>query len=256
MPSAKTDDPGLPRYHQLSNLLQQRIEDGTYPVGGLLPTESELCAEFEVSRYTVREALRRLTDSGLLQRRQGSGSQVIAREPQAAYVQSMRSISGLFQFATDTKFDIRSVEQVRDDDELIGFLGGRPRRKWLKVEALRSGPDGSPAISFTRVFINGEFADLAPRLSTVQGPFYSLIESEYGETVTTVWQDITAEPMTKPVADILGCAPDLWAVRVVRRYIGQNDKQLQISINYHPADRFTYSMQLKREEMKAESGSA
>ncbi|MEM7444522.1 MAG: GntR family transcriptional regulator, partial [Pseudomonadota bacterium] len=126
MTSVITDDATLPRYHRLGNVLQQRIEDGTYAVGSFLPTESELCTEFNVSRYTVREALRRLTDAGLLERRQGSGSQVIARETSTAFVQSMRSISGLFQYATDTQFDVRSVEKVRDDDELIGFLGGVP----------------------------------------------------------------------------------------------------------------------------------
>ncbi|MEM7240233.1 MAG: UTRA domain-containing protein, partial [Pseudomonadota bacterium] len=103
------------------------------------------------------------------------------------------------------------------------------------------------------VFINGEFAELAPKLPDQQGPFYDLIESEYGETVTIVWQDITSEPMAASVAAALGCGPKLWSVRVVRRYIGENDKQLQISINYHPADRFSYSMQLKREEMKRDS---
>lgn len=244
--NAATDETVLPRYHRLSNELQRRIGDGTYAVGALLPTESELCSEFGVSRYTVREALRRLTDNGLLQRRQGSGSQVIAREPQAAFVQSMRSISGLFQFATDTRFDVRSIERVRGDGELIDFLGGEPRQPWLRVEALRSAPGDNTPICFTRVFINGEFADLAPKLPGLDGPFYSLIETEYGETVTSVWQDITAEPMAPAVAKALGCPPDLWAVRVVRRYLGENDKQLQISINYHPADRFSYSMQLKR----------
>ena len=246
MLNVTTDNDALPRYHRLSNVLRQRIEAGVYEVGALLPTESELCGEFNVSRYTVREALRRLTDSGLLQRRQGSGSQVIAREPQAAFVQSMRSLSGLFQYATDTRFDIRSIEKVKNDSDLIGFLGGQPRRRWLRVEAVRNEPDGSAPISFTRVFINGQFAGLAPKLAEQDGPFYSLIESEYGEVVTTVWQDITAEPMPSAIGEILGCEPDIWAVRVVRRYIGENDKQLQISINYHPADRFSYSMQLRR----------
>lgn len=253
MQNARTEDDTLPRYHRVGNELQRRIEDGTYPVGASLPTESELCAEFNVSRYTVREALRRLTDNGLLQRRQGSGSQVIARETQTAFVQSMRSISGLFQFAKDTRFDVMSVESIRNNDELVGFLGGEPRRPWLKVDAVRREPDGGASICFTRVFINGEFADLAPKLPDQDGPFYSLIESEYGETVTIVWQDITAEPMAPDVARVLDCAPDIWAVRVVRRYIGEHDKQLQISINYHPADRFTYSMQMRREELRGES---
>ena len=37
------------------------------------PTESELCDEFNASRFTVREALRRLVEQGMVQRRQGAG---------------------------------------------------------------------------------------------------------------------------------------------------------------------------------------
>ena len=61
----------LPRYHQISNILTERIELGRYAIGDLLPTEQDLCAEFDVSRYTIREALRRLTEAGLVRRRQG-----------------------------------------------------------------------------------------------------------------------------------------------------------------------------------------
>lgn len=48
------------RYLQVARTLRKEIVDGVYPVGSQLPTEHELCQRFSVSRYTVREALRRL----------------------------------------------------------------------------------------------------------------------------------------------------------------------------------------------------
>jgi DNA-binding GntR family transcriptional regulator len=66
-----------PRYAILREELQGRIQDGTYRVGDLLPTELELQEEFGLSRHTVREALRQLIDMGLVRRRQGSGTQVV-----------------------------------------------------------------------------------------------------------------------------------------------------------------------------------
>src|SRR5258707_9689376 len=49
-------------YLQILNSLKDEIVKGVYPVGSQLPTEEELCDRFSVSRYTVREALRRFPD--------------------------------------------------------------------------------------------------------------------------------------------------------------------------------------------------
>ena len=73
-----------PRYMQILSVLSQRVETGQYPLEERLPTESELCDEFGASRFTVREALRRLVDHGMVQRRQGAGSIVVAASPQGA----------------------------------------------------------------------------------------------------------------------------------------------------------------------------
>src|SRR5215831_14348345 len=63
-------------YLQVVQILKQEIVDGTYPVGTQLPTEDKLCERFSVSRYTVREALRRLREDNLVSSRQGAGTVV------------------------------------------------------------------------------------------------------------------------------------------------------------------------------------
>ena len=60
-----------PRYVHVYNVLSRRLESGKYPINMRLPTENELCDEFSASRFTVREALRRLVAQGMVQRRQG-----------------------------------------------------------------------------------------------------------------------------------------------------------------------------------------
>lgn len=58
--------------------LRRRISDGVWAVGQRLPTEPELVAELGISRNTVREAMRVLAFSGLIEIRQGDGSYVRA----------------------------------------------------------------------------------------------------------------------------------------------------------------------------------
>ena len=72
---------GKTRYALLAESLLGKINSGDYPVGKLLPSESELCQQFGVSRTTVREALRHLNDMGLLSRRAGVGTLIRARVP-------------------------------------------------------------------------------------------------------------------------------------------------------------------------------
>lgn len=57
--------------------LKGRIERGVWPAGHSIPAEAQLQAELNVSRGTLRTALRRLEDAGLVQSRQGSGRRVL-----------------------------------------------------------------------------------------------------------------------------------------------------------------------------------
>ena len=64
----------MPIYEDIARDLLEAIHRGQYPVGGLIPTELELAARYEVSRQTVRAAMRRLTELGAVSRRKGSGT--------------------------------------------------------------------------------------------------------------------------------------------------------------------------------------
>lgn len=63
-------------YRDIARRLMARINDGTYPVGGRLPAEREISAEFNVSRPTVREAIIALEVQGVVEVRVGSGAYV------------------------------------------------------------------------------------------------------------------------------------------------------------------------------------
>lgn len=64
----------VPLYVQLARILRTQINSGEYKPDDALPTEQRLSQAFGVSRITVREALRILTDEGLIVRRSGKGT--------------------------------------------------------------------------------------------------------------------------------------------------------------------------------------
>ena len=63
-------------YFQLYDVFYKKINNGEYPPGSLLPTESELMEQYKVSRITVRKAMDLLLSDGLIVKKRGSGTVV------------------------------------------------------------------------------------------------------------------------------------------------------------------------------------
>jgi GntR family transcriptional regulator len=78
----------VPFYFQLSELLEQEIASGRWERGVRLPSEPELCDHFGVSRTTVRQALARLEQEGLITRDRGRGTFVASSRPRSWQIQT------------------------------------------------------------------------------------------------------------------------------------------------------------------------
>ncbi len=66
-----------PLYAQVKEILKERIQDGIYPVRTLMPSESFLEEEFQVSKITVRKAMEQLAQEGYVQKQSGVGTTVL-----------------------------------------------------------------------------------------------------------------------------------------------------------------------------------
>ena len=66
-----------PRYYQMYLSLRERITSGEFGQNGMIPTERELCEQYNISRITVIKALDILESEGVIERQQGRGSFVI-----------------------------------------------------------------------------------------------------------------------------------------------------------------------------------
>lgn len=57
----------VPQSQQVKAIIVERIEAGTYPPGGRLPSISDLAVEFGVARTTIQKATESLRDAGVIQ---------------------------------------------------------------------------------------------------------------------------------------------------------------------------------------------
>ncbi len=109
-PSQLRREPGTALHRQLFMVLRDQIAQGAYRVGELIPAEDALCAQFDVSRITVRRAVSDLEHLGLVEKRPGRGTFVRA-VPRAQRPQpSFGLIESLGRQARETEVTVLKVE--------------------------------------------------------------------------------------------------------------------------------------------------
>jgi GntR family transcriptional regulator len=243
-PIAKEGDV-VPRYKQILDILRERVASGFYPLNANLPNESELCAEFEASRYTVREALRMLVQQGMVKRRQRAGSVVVAREPQDLYAQSFSSLAELFQFALDTHYVLISTRRVKIDADIAARIGGVAGSTWLLVKGMRWTKPGGDPICYTHSYIPLRLDWIVPELPNCVGAFYAHLERRAKEPITEAVQEIRGEAITEETASYLMEPTGSISLCVCCRYVSVKGT-LIASLNWHSARNFVYRMQLQR----------
>jgi len=123
--------PELPLYYRVYKTLEQRIQERRVQPGERLPSEDELCREFRVSRMTIRQAMGRLVETGLVTRRRGSGTYVGA--PRESPIFKAITFTGELEdlFAQVAQAQVKSATIAeepppRDVGEIMGTAEGEP----------------------------------------------------------------------------------------------------------------------------------
>jgi GntR family transcriptional regulator len=95
----------IPLYHQLERILRRDIESGVYRAGDLLPSESDICERYDVSRSVVRQTLANLAHAGVVHTERGRGSFVAERKFNERFVQRA---TGFYDDLTRMGYELRT----------------------------------------------------------------------------------------------------------------------------------------------------
>jgi GntR family transcriptional regulator len=130
----------MPLWAQVLADLSERLGAGEFD--GRFPTDQELVDAYGVSRQTVREAVRRLADDGLVARERGRGTRVRPLE----FEHTAGTLEGLFHQVEARGVMQTSVVRVREETTDAGIarrLKLRARARLVHIERLRLA-DGEP----------------------------------------------------------------------------------------------------------------
>ena len=236
---------GQPRYSVIAQSLIEDIATGKHPVGTLIPSEADICKNFGVSRQTAREAVRMLSDMGLVASHRGIGTTVKAKSASSRYVHTVESISDLFQYIHETELHVIGEREVVVDSALEAMLPGHEGQGWIEYEAVRSLRRDRTPIVFSRLYVSRAFKSLGRKLEGIRTPAYALLEKEFGVRVAEMIQETAAQPIPASIAKHLGVRAGTSGLHVVRRYLDADERTLLASDSLYPAGRFSFAIRMR-----------
>jgi len=235
-----------PLYVQIKDTLRARILDGTYAPHSRMPSEHELCATFDVSRITVRQALGDLQKEGLLFKLHGKGTFV--SKPKA--FQNVTSLQGFAEAMSSMGYEIvnqvRSVRTVKADRHLATKLNvpeGAPLVEIHRVRLLNREP-----VSLEQTWVPEALgkrlagADLATR------DIFLVLENDCGIPLGHADVSIDAILADDEIVDALQVEESSPVLRIERLTHDASGAPIDYEYLYFRGDAFQYRLRIDRQK--------
>ena len=235
----------IAKYHLVEVRLASRIRDGFYG-NEALPGERGLAAEFGVARVTIRHALHRLEELGLVVRHQRRGTLAVSGRGSGRQPRILRE--HIDQFLDRGRPDQRKVlsfARTTAQPLVAKALALKLDQEVLRVVRLRSR--GGQRLTYTEVFLPATLAHFVDRAALGRKAFIQVME-EAGVKIGAARQIVRAERASAEVAAALNLnvhEPILKIERIVEDVSGT---PVQLLLGWYRADRFEIGMQLSRSE--------
>jgi GntR family transcriptional regulator len=201
MPILKRGGARLPLYHQLRTAILREIQAGRWKPGDRLPTEDALMARFHVSKITVRQALRELTEMRYIRRAQGRGTFVL-HPPLEEGPRELTSFTGEMRghgrVATSRVIAQDVVAAPADIASRLDIDAGAPV---FRLQRLRLA-DGEP-MGLQTAYIPLALVPGIDRLSFVDASLYEVLASRYSLRPAAAREAHMAVPVPDDAARLL-----------------------------------------------------
>jgi GntR family transcriptional regulator len=193
-----------PKYAQVIEELQQRIEGGEYPPGSLMPSEHQLSDEFGIARPTVVRALRVLRQEGWIETQQGKGSFVRGRPALAGLASARRGQSELDRDEAREAGEFISAGMTKPPPRIAALLGNSPDGEVLRRQRLvREDGEASEIVTWWLPPDLASGTDLADP-AALHGGIRAHLAKRKGTRIDHVIEQVTARHPAAGEAKLLG----------------------------------------------------
>lgn len=244
--SAQKKISSKPLHIQAEKYLRELIEQEDYKNGKLLPSETDLSKDLNISRNTLRQAINKLVFEGLLKRRPGYGTKVVRKGIIGGIKNWMSFSQEMKMLGVDIKnyeLHISNKELTQEISNFFEIEDNNSHIKCLALERVRGN------LEFPFVYFISYFNPQIPLTSeeNFSRPLYEILEKDYNILVKTSKEEIYASLAGDLIAQKLEIKPKD-PILIRKRFVYDiNGVPIEHNIGYYRADSFTYTIEAERE---------
>jgi len=232
-----------PLYHQLYEILNGKIRHGEWKPGDMIPPESKLSEEFEVSRVTVRQVLDMLANEGFILRERGRGTFVTQPKVEQALMRIVSFTEDMNQRGILPGTRALETRLIPAPADIASELQVQPGEELALIVRLRLG-DGEP-MSLEESYLLHKTCPGILEQDIVSTPMRRLLDREYGIRWLRARQVIRAIPAPRHLARILGIQPNASLLFIERVSYSTTNTPTEFLRLYHRGDRYALYNELK-----------
>lgn len=235
---------GIPRYIQIADAIRRELKGE----GERIPSEHELCAEFGVSRPTIRQALDILVQEGRLYRHAGRGTFSTPVPGGDRKLRVIGSVSDMIALGEETWFKLVSRETVPVPANIAQALRLPPGSSAFRVVGVRHADQG-PFMHVTG-YLKRELGEALSDEDLSKTSLLGALERHLGVSVKFVEQVVEAVLAPRQVAELLQVRPRTPLLLFERTYFAANGEPVEHAITYQATRRYPYRVVLSRPERR------
>lgn len=231
-----------PLHIQTELLLRELIKKKEYQDGKLLPNEVELSNQLGISRNTLRHAISKLVNEGILSRKKGFGTTVSTKgvfgraKNWLSFSQEMKALG-----ISVHNFELH-LSWVVPENAVLSFFDLKPSTRVLCLERLR-GKENFPFVYFISYFNpsigmtgNEDFSK----------PLYEILEEKYNVKATLSYEELTAIKAPPHIYKKLNTAADDPVLFRKRLVYDERKHPIEFNYGYYRGDSFVYTVESER----------
>lgn len=231
----------IPYYVQIYNILKQRIESGEYPANSKLPSENDLVVEFEVTRATIRNSIKRLKDEGKIYTLKGKGSFINGPKIE-------QSLFKFYSFGRDyANLNIESIV-ISTTEKVAGYeiskkLNISEQDKVTEIVRVRQ-MDGIPVIietSYVPTFVAPGIASYDLEKLSI----YNIIEIEYNRKIVFAREYLDPSITDEYYSKLLKVSKGTPVFITNRVTFSNEEMPIEYRVSIIRSDRFRFSVELR-----------
>jgi len=225
----------VPIYHQIAQLLRQRVKAGELGPDGRHATEEALCSEFGVSRTTIRKALGDLKREGLLKSRRGVGTRRVEPGHSQALV---RSSGDPLHALLATKSRVVALEKTAAPERISTFLELPPDHRALRIVRTHE-LEGAP-LSVVISYLPIELGELVTRSSLASRPLHEMVLQCFGQPLRRSVHAVRVARADTQIANLLKIALADPVLYIQSSAFLADGRPVRWTDNYFREDRYEY----------------